>query len=74
VTVNVALIAFAATETVAGTLAEDGSLLLNATAIPLLGAGALRVTVAVDVVAPTTLVGFSESADTPGGSTVSAVV
>ena len=73
-TVKVAVIALAATVIVAGTVAEDGSLLLNARAIPLFGAGALRVTVAVDVVAPTTLVGFRESAETAGGSTVSADV
>src|SRR5436309_11569865 len=72
-TVNVALLAPAATVTLAGTVAV-AVLLVGGTAVPPLGGGPLSVTVAVEVCAPpVTLVGFSVSEESVGracGSTV----
>jgi hypothetical protein len=59
VTVNVAVIALAGTVTLAGTWAAEVLLLERLTTAPPLGAGLLSVTVAVDDVAPRTVVGFS---------------
>jgi len=76
-TVNVALLAPAATVTLAGTVAVDVPLLDRETATPLLGAGPLRVTVPVDGDPPVTLVGLSATEDSvaePGGVTVSEAV
>ena len=57
VTVNVAVVAFAATVTLAGVVAAE-LLSERFTTMPPLGAGALRVTVPVDELPPTTLVGL----------------
>ena len=68
-TVNVALLAPAATVTLAGTVAVD-VLLERETAAPPVSAGPLSVTVPVDADPPVTLVGFSaieESVGEPGG-------
>src|SRR5881394_2124922 len=72
VTVNVALLAPAATVTLAGTVAVD--VLLRVTAAPPVGAGPLSVTVPVEGDPPVTLAGLSaiaESVAEPGGATVS---
>ena len=58
-TMNVALLAPAATVTLAGTVAVDVLLLERETAAPPLGAAALSVTVPVEVYPPVTLVGLS---------------
>lgn len=63
VTVNVAVVAFAATVTLAGTCAA-ALLLDNVTTAPPAGAAELNVTVPVDGLPPVTLVGFSDNADT----------
>ena len=60
-TVNIALVAPAATVTLAGTLAAAVLLLDRVTCAPPVGAGPLSVTVPVDEFPPITLVGFSES-------------
>ena len=61
-TVNVALLAPAATVTLAGTVAVDVLLLERETAAPPVSAGPLSVTVPVeDCPPPVTLVGFSVS-------------
>src|SRR5947199_5816052 len=66
-TVNVALVAPAATVTLEGTLAAPVLLLESATCAPPAGAGPLSVTVPVeDCIPPTTLVGFSESEERVG--------
>jgi len=68
--VNVALLAPAATVTLAGTVAAAVLPLERETAAPPLGAGPLRLTVPVDGDPPVTLVGFSaieESVGEPGG-------
>jgi len=73
-TVNVAVVAPAATVTLAGTVAAAVLLLESDTTAPPLGAAALKVTVPVEEVPPTTLVGLTvtaESADDAGGVTVS---
>jgi hypothetical protein len=57
--VNVAVVAFAATVTLAGTVVAPVLLLLSATTAPPPGAGPLNVTVPVDVLPPVTVVGFS---------------
>ena len=56
---NVALLAPAATVTLAGTVAAAVLSLIRETAAPPLGAGPLRVTVPVDGDPPVTLVGLS---------------
>ena len=58
-TVNVALVAPAATVTLAGTRAAVVLLLESATDAPPAGAAPLSVTVPVEELPPTTLVGFS---------------
>jgi hypothetical protein len=75
-TVNVALLAPAATVTVAGTVAVDVLLLERETTAPPVGAGPLSVTVPVEGDPPVTLVGFSVSEERvrAGGSTVSEAV
>jgi hypothetical protein len=75
-TVNVALLAPAATVTVAGTVAVDVLLLEREMAAPPVGAGPLSVTVPVEGDPPVTLVGFSVSEERvrAGGSTVSEAV
>ena len=70
VTVNVALLAPAATVTFAGTVAAAVLPLERETVAPPLGAGPLRVTVPVEEDPPLTLVGLSatdESVELPGG-------
>jgi len=61
VTANVALVAPAATVTLAGTLAAEMLLLDNDTSAPPAGAGPLSVTVPVEGLPPTTLEGFTPS-------------
>ena len=75
-TVNVALLAPAATVTVAGTVAVDVLLLERETTAPPMGAGPLSITVPVEGDPPVTLVGFSVSEERvrAGGSTVSEAV
>src|SRR5271165_4366901 len=58
VTVKVAVVAFAATVTLAGTWAAAVLLLDRVTTAPLAGAGPFSVTVPVEVFPPTTEVGF----------------
>ena len=68
-TVNVALLAPAATVTLAGTVAVDVLLLERETAAPPVSAGPLSVTVPVeDCTPPVTLAGFSVSEDRVGGA------
>jgi len=77
-TVNVALLAPAATVTLAGTVAVDVLLLVRVTAAPPAGAGPLSVTVPVeDCAPPVTVVEFSVSVESVGeacGATVSEAV
>src|SRR6267143_1605007 len=75
-TVNVALLAPAATVTVAGTVAVDVLPLIRETTAPPVVAGPLSVTVPVEGDPPVTLVGFSVSEERvrAGGSTVSEAV
>ena len=75
-TVNVALLAPAATVTLAGTVAVD-VLLLRVTAAPPVDAGPLSVTVPVEGDPPVTLAGLTaiaESVAEPGGAAVSEAV
>ena len=70
VTVNVALLAPAATVTLAGTVAAAVLSLERETAAPPLGAGPLRVTVPAEGDPPITLIGLSATDDSvapPGG-------
>jgi len=69
-TVNVALVAPAATVTLAGTRAAVVLLLERAIRAPPAGPGPLSVTVPVDGFPPTTLTGFSFSAESPGAGGV----
>jgi hypothetical protein len=62
-TVKLAVVAPAATVTLAGTVA-DAWLLDSVTAAPPEGATPLKVTVPVELLPPTTLAGLSESAET----------
>ena len=66
-TVNVALVAPAATVTLDGTRAAAVLLLESVTVAPPAGAAPLSVTVPVDEFPPVTLVGFSESDERIGG-------
>ena len=61
VTWNVAVVAFAATVTLLGTLPTEVLLLTNVTAAPPEGAGVLSVTVPVEEFPPTTVAGFRET-------------
>lgn len=75
VAVKVAVVVPAGTGTLTGTVAADLLLLDNATVAPPEGAGALKVTVPVELVTPpVTLVGFKLSEVTEGGVTVSVAV
>ena len=75
VTVKVALVAPAATVTLAGTLATAVLLLDSVTTAPPLGAAPLRVTVPCEELPPVTLLGFSVSEDrVTAGETVSEAV
>ena len=74
VTAKVAVAAFAATVTLAGTVAAAVLLLLSATTAPPAGAGPPSVTVPVDALPPVTDVGFRLTVLTTGGVTVSAAV
>ena len=65
-TVNVALLAPAATVTLAGTVAVGVLLLERETVAPPVGAGPLSVTVPVEADPPVTLVGFSVSEERVG--------
>ena len=76
-TVNVALLAPAATVTLAGTIAAAVLSLIRETAAPPVGAGPLRVTVPVEGDPPVTLIGLSaiaESVAEPCGATLSEAV
>lgn len=75
-TTNVAVVAPAGTETVAGTAARDGSALERFTVAPPAGAGPESVTVPVDVAPPAIIVGenVSDAAVTPDGITVNTAV
>jgi hypothetical protein len=56
--VNVAVVWFAATVTLEGTVAADVLLLASVTTAPPVGAGPFSVTVPVDELPPITVVGF----------------
>ncbi|PYU81190.1 MAG: hypothetical protein DMG50_17055 [Acidobacteria bacterium] len=66
-TVNVALVAPAATVTLEGTVTAAVLLLESATCAPPVGAAPLNVTVPVEELPPVTLVGFSPSEARVGG-------
>ena len=72
-TVNVALVAPAATVTLDGTVAAAVLLLESVTVAPPAGAAPLSVTVPVEEFPPVTLVGFSESDERVGGGGGAAV-
>lgn len=65
-TVNVAVVAFAATVTLEDTVA-DGLSLESATTAPPAGAGLLNVMVPVDAAPPATVAGFRATEETTGG-------
>ena len=67
---NVAVLAPAATRTLAGTVAAAVLLLERVTVAPPVGAEAVSVTVPVDVPPPITVVGLRVRADNVGGFTV----
>ena len=73
VTAKVAVLALAATVTLAGTVAA-GLLLVSPTTTPPVGAGPLSVTVPVDGVPPTTLAGFTATEDNVTGTGVTVSV
>ena len=76
-TVKVALLAPAATVTLAGTVAAAALSLIRETAAPPVGAGPLRVTVPVEGDPPVTLIGLSaiaESVAEPCGAMLSEAV
>ncbi len=68
-TVNVAVVAFAATVTLAGTVAAAVLLLLSVTTAPPVGAGPFRVTVPLDELPPVTVVGLKLTPLGTGGVT-----
>jgi hypothetical protein len=70
VTVNVPVVALAATGTFAGTVAADVLLLASVTVTPPVGAGPLSVTVPVDEVPPVTVAGFKLTVLGTGAKTV----
>ena len=70
VTEKVALVAPAATVTLAGTVATEVRLLASVTTAPPAGAGPLMVTVPVDGLPPLTLVGLSVRVEMSGVLTV----
>jgi hypothetical protein len=74
VTVNVAVVAPAATVTLAGTVAAAVLLLASATTAPPVGAAPLRLTVPVDEVPPVTEVGLKLNELGTGPRTVSVAV
>lgn len=74
VTMKVAVIAFAGTVMLTGTVASELLLLLSATTAPDVGAGPFRVTVPLDELPPMTEFGLRVREVTWGGVTVSAVV
>jgi hypothetical protein len=74
VTVNVAVVAFAATVTLAGTCAAAVLLLDKVTTAPPAGAGPVSVTVAVEVFPPVTEVGFMLSEVRDAAETVNVPV
>ena len=69
-TVKVAVLAPAATRTLAGTVAAAVLLLERVTVTPPVGAAPVTVTVPVDVLPPETFVGFNVRVDNAGGFTV----
>ena len=73
-TVNVAVLAFAGTVTLAGTVAAAVLLLLSVTTTPPVGAAPFSVTVPVDAVPPVTDVGFKPTELGAGALTVSPAV
>jgi hypothetical protein len=72
--VNVALLAFAATVTDAGTVAAAVLLLVSVTTVPPVGAGPVRVTVPVLFVPPVTEVGLAVRVESAVGLIVSVAV
>ncbi len=74
VTVNVAVVAFAATVTLDGTVAAGRLLLVRVTTAPPAGALAFKVTVPVDEFPPTTVVGARLTLLNAGGTTVRTAV
>jgi hypothetical protein len=69
-TVNVAVVAFAATVTLAGTVAAAMLLLLSVTDSPAVGAAPFNVTVPVDEPPPVTVVGLRLTEVGTGAATV----
>ena len=70
-TLNVALVLFAVTVTVGGTVATAAFELFKVTTVPPEGAGPFRVTVAAEGAPPVTVVGFKTIERTAGARTVS---